>query len=369
VLVVSKPVAPPWNDSSKNLVKDVASAATRYRFRLLTPRGRAWNPSGQITLEPIYRDGGAFSPAAAQNLRVLVRLLRADTTALRHFYFAPNPRTSSVARWVMRARSKPTVQTVCSIPASFEAADRLLFADRVIVLSRSTQDRFIAAGVDEGRLAHIPPGIELPRLVDQPARMATRQRLGIPATSPVALFAGDYLFSDAARTFARALGRVSTPAAFFVFACRVKGPASRQVEASIDRELRAAGVRARALLLDDVPQMLELVAACDVCALPAESLYAKMDLPLVLLEAMAHRLPIVVADTAPLTELLDAQRHVGRAAAAGDADALAAALDAELSAGRRDAPRELVAERYAIANVARRVEDLYDELLASWEKR
>ncbi|PID37931.1 MAG: hypothetical protein CSA24_01935 [Deltaproteobacteria bacterium] len=363
VLVVSKPVAPPWNDSSKNLVKDIACAARRFDFQLLAPRGCSWSPPEHVHLEPIYRDVGSFSPAATQNLRALLRLLQADDSAIRHFYFAPNPKTSLVARWIGRIHRKPTIQTVCSIPRSVNP--RLLFADRVVVLSAATRHHFITAGVAPERLVHIPPGISLPSLVGPERRALLRRHFGIPATGRVALFAGDYLFSSAARVFARALTKVRDRGAFFVFACRVKGLESRRIEAEIDAELRAAGVRSRALMLDEVPAMLDLVAACDVCALPAESLYAKMDLPLVLLEAMGHRLPLVVADIPPLTELLDPRGEVGRATPAGDAEALAAALDAELARGRRDAPRALAAERYAIGKIAPRVEALYDELLSA----
>ena len=39
VLMVSKPVAPPWNDSSKNLVKDLAQAGRGFSYRVLTPKG------------------------------------------------------------------------------------------------------------------------------------------------------------------------------------------------------------------------------------------------------------------------------------------------------------------------------------------
>ncbi len=39
VLFVSKPVAPPWNDSNKNLVRDLARGMTRYRPHVMVPRG------------------------------------------------------------------------------------------------------------------------------------------------------------------------------------------------------------------------------------------------------------------------------------------------------------------------------------------
>ncbi|MCK5798784.1 MAG: glycosyltransferase family 4 protein [Deltaproteobacteria bacterium] len=363
-LLVSKPIAPPWNDSSKNLVKDLAHAGERYRYTLLGIKDSTWTPRPPVDIESIFSRGSRFSPALRQNARTFRRILRDDGTALTHFFFAPNPKAAFAARVALRLRPRRSVQTVCSIPASFEHADRLLFAEKVIVLSHATRTRFIAAGIAEDRLVHIPPGIVLPPLPSAPERRATRRRLGIPEKARVVIFPGDYQFSRAAQTFARAISRLRDPNFFFVFACRIKQPASRQIEARIDADLRTAGIRHQTLMLNDVPNMIDLLGTCDACALPAESLYAKMDLPLVLIEALALNLPIIVADVAPLTEFLDQTSGIGGASPPGDAAALAASIQKELERGRRSASRRVAEERYEISSVARRVEALYDELLA-----
>lgn len=371
VLMVSKPIAPPWSDSSKNLVRDLVGAGRRFDYRILTPRGyRLEQPSAATTVhsEPIYGHRGRFAPGLRQNAQVLRRLLQRDDTRLSHFFFAPNPRTSWVARALLLARRRATVQTVCSIPASFRGASQLLFADRVIVLSQETRRRFVAAGVAEQRLHHIPPGIALPPLLSQEARARVRRHFGLPAQARIAIYPGDYELdaSDGpgpAETFARAIRLVDDPTAFFVLACRIKVPAARATEARIEALLRSSGVRQRVLMLNEVEEMLPLLAACDVCALPADDLYAKMDIPLVLLEALALELPIIVADRAPLDELVSGSQIHGIAVPPQDPAALAAALRTLLSAGRQSAARTLVSDRFAIGEIARRHEDLYLELL------
>ncbi len=220
VLMVSKPVAPPWNDSSKNLVKDLACAGQRYAYRVFTPAGYGLDAPG-VSSDAIYRDTGGYSPAVLQNVRVLARLLRRDGAALTHFFFAPNPRTSTAARLALRARPRITVQTVCSAPASFMEAERLLFADRVVVLSRDTRDCFIHAGISPQRLVRIPPGIHLPRRPDANARATARRSLGLPEDRPVVIFPGDLQFSRAAETFAlaaasTALARAASPCTFSI---------------------------------------------------------------------------------------------------------------------------------------------------------
>lgn len=363
--MISKPIAPPWNDSSKNLVKDLALSGSRFTYRILTAEDYHLD-AGPVICEPIYRARGSYSPPLLQNVRVLVRLLKSDETALTHFFFAPNPKSSFAARLALMARRRTTVQTVCSAPKSFARASRLLFARKVVVLSQHTLREFIQAGVEPDRLVHIPPGIQIPRHPSSRDRQEARLRYGIPADRPAIIYPGDYQFSHAAQTIARALPKLRDLRATFIFACRIKQAESRAIERQVRQMIAESGMMDRVQLLNEVDDMLELLSACDVCLLPAESLFAKMDLPLVLLEALALGLPIVVADRPPLNELL--QDDVGEKVPPRDPEALASTIRRLLIApDRLDAlgsnAQRAAQARYAIGQVSQRYEDLYEELI------
>jgi len=366
VLMVSKPISPPWTDSSKNLVRDLVLHGRRFHYRVLTTRGQRLGGDG-VTSEPLYRDAGRYTPALVQNARVLARLLRPDRTSLAHFFFAPNPRACKAARLALRLRPRLTIQTVCSIPLSFEDPDQLLFADKVVVLSRHTRDQFLANGVPGERLVRIPPGIRLPPFPTDERRRQARRSLGIPLDRPVIIFPGDLQFSGAARTVARAIPLLRDLSPLVLFACRPKQEASLLEERRLRADLASSGVASMVRHLGEVPDMLELLRACDLCLLPAESLYAKMDYPLVLLEALALGLPMVVADRPPLTELLE--DPVGRAVPPDDAAALAAACRALLEGGPETRAslaarcRDSACRRHDIAAVSRQYEALYADML------
>jgi glycosyltransferase involved in cell wall biosynthesis len=370
ILFVSKPVAPPWNDSSKNLVRHLALCGQRFRYRVMTTPDAPGLEAAGVIPEAIYRAPGGFSPALLQNARTFARLLRADDSALAHFFFAPNPRSGAAIRLLLALRPRLTVQTVCSEPRSFERAAASLFGRRIVALSHRTHEKFVEAGVDPSRIVEIPPGIPLPG-VDEwtpAARAAARSRLGLPAGGAVVVFPGDYQFSTAAWTFARAVERLSDRAATFVFACRVKQGASREIERAIRAELSSEEAAGRVRFAGEVARMQDLLVASDLCVLVAESLYAKMDLPMVLLEAMSLGVPIVVADRPPLSELVPAREPPGATVAPGDPEALAgeigrllAAPDLRAAMGAR--ARALAEARFDIREVARRHEDLYEQLL------
>ncbi|HJL18900.1 MAG TPA: glycosyltransferase, partial [Sandaracinaceae bacterium LLY-WYZ-13_1] len=155
VLLVSKALAPPWNDSSKNLARDVAAGLDAYEPVVLGDGAGRWRPPrGRV--EPLYAAPSAYAPGLSAQLRVLRRLALGRRESLWHFFFAPNPRSSLAGRALATVRRAPTVQTVCSRPRDLAGARRLLFADRTVVLSRHTRDALRDAGVPDERLALVP---------------------------------------------------------------------------------------------------------------------------------------------------------------------------------------------------------------------
>src|SRR4051812_6266565 len=96
VLFVSKPIAPPFHDGTKCLVRDVASELRDFSpVVLTTPAGLSLLPSG-VAGRAVYGTSGAFAPALADNARAALSLLLGPRDDLWHFVFAPNPRTCAV---------------------------------------------------------------------------------------------------------------------------------------------------------------------------------------------------------------------------------------------------------------------------------
>ncbi len=364
ILLVSKPIVPPWNDSGKNLVRDLAGTGTRYHYRVMSTRG-AEAPGPRAKVDPVYSAAGLYSPGLKQNLSVLKRLLKPDRQSLYHFFFAPNPKTSKMARAVLKLKRRKSVHTICSVPATFEGITRLMFADRVVALSEHTRGLLTDHGVHN--VVHIPPCIPSADLMPGERKDAVVNRLKLPAR-PLVVFPGDYQFSSAARICADALPAiVAKTDAQFVFACRIKQEQSRQIEAGIREMVAQANLESRVSFFNEVDDMEALVAAASLVVLPADSLYAKMDIPLVLLEALRDEVPVVVSDHGPLAELV--AEPVGVAAPVGNANAFAHAVvellrdpDQRRQMGTKG--REMVLSKYNPETVSARYEQLYDELLS-----
>ena len=365
VLMISKPLQPPWDDSAKNLARDLVRFAERHEYHVMGLRG-ADAPGPRAVVEPIYKGTGAYSPSIGQNMRVLSRLFRPDRCDIYHFFFAPNPTTSRAARMVRGLkRKKRLVHTICSAPATYDDIERLMFAHRVVALSENTRQALMEHGVPD--VVRIPPGINASSRVTAEEKRSVREELGLPKDKPLVLYAGDYQFSSAADTCARSLPHLLAKSdAHFVFACRIKQDLSRLEEQRIKVWVKEHGLERRVHFFNELERIQHLVAAATVQVLPAESLYAKMDIPLVLLESLREEVPIVIADILPLAELLE--RPAGLAippeAPAQLAEAVLELLgspDRRRNMGREG--RAMVRRIYDAPVVAAAYERLYDELL------
>ena len=369
VLFVSKPIAPPWHDGSKNLVRDVASNLERAVPTVMTTdafAGASTLPTF-VRCEGIYRASGGFSPAMLANARVLARLLRGDPHDVWHFVFAPNPASSGAALVAKNLRrlmgfKGPVVQTVASAPKSFDGVARLVFGDRVVALSEFTRGRLVGAGVTGVPIHVIPPCATAPARARDEDVAALKAKHDLKGK--IVLYPGDIEHSRGARNVVAAMPPLLRHRSdvTLVLACRKKTAQADQAERDVLTEVARLGIRAKVRSVGEVASMATWLAAADVVAFPVDDLYGKVDVPLVLIEALALGVPLVVAEGGPLEALTPAANAVPL----GDDDALAFALSEALSdeacAAARVEGEKLYHARFSPAVVARAHDDLYAEI-------
>jgi phosphatidylinositol alpha-1,6-mannosyltransferase len=365
ILFVSKPVVPPWNDSGKNLVRDLARGLTRHRATLMTRIG-APSEVPNARLANVYaQNSGGFAPGIGDQARVFAHLLTARGHAAFHFFFAPNPRSCKAGWAAMRLRRLPSLHTLSSAPRDARAIVPQLFADVNVVLSQHTEQLLLAAGLGTDRLVRIAPAIAPLAPLDAAQRLAARRLLGLPEQAPLVLYPGDLEFGGGAQLCLEAFRDARLSSARLLLACRSKTPHARAVESELRARVATLGLSQRVQFIGETAHIHALLGCVDVVTLPSTDLYAKMDYPLVLLEAMSLGRAVLVARDTPAAELCvdDAVRSVE-----AHADALAGALSALLDdesertlLGQR-AERALHA-RYTHGVMAQHYEAVYDALL------
>lgn len=361
VLFVSKPIAPPFHDGTKCLVRDVAANLTTFSPVVLTTTDGASHLPPGTTGRAVYGSSGKFAPGLVDNARAALGLLAGPRDDLWHFVFAPNPRTGQVARALKLLRRIPIVQTVASPPRQFSGLSQLLFGDRIVVQSRATQSNLEGAARLEGfalpETLVIPPPVAALRTPSADEIDAERSALGLAPNDRIVLYPGDLEVSSGAEA-TRALVEpllAKVPDAVVVFAYRNKTPRAAERAAALKLQLGAHRVR----FTDNVRYMHALLCAAGIVIFPVDDLWGKVDQPIVLLEALALGTPCLVLDQGPLRDVVGAVKMPTIDTSAW-LEAVAALLDPGDARARAIAGgREAASTVYASGVVARAYEAIY----------
>lgn len=312
-------------------------------------------------LEPLfYEPNSGFGLGGTPSMRLAARLASGPRADLWHFVFAPHAKASAAARALVRLRRARTVQTVASLPPPDADLRALLFGDRVAVLSRRTERLFLDRGVSRERLVRIAPCVApVPRLPGM--REAGRRLAGLPDRAMVVLFAGDL---EAGRGAAPTLEAVAalpqTLDAFLVVASRRKTFRSVGAERVLRERAVQLGIADRVRWVGETPHIHSVIAAADVVALPTTDLGAKVDIPIVLLEALSLGVPVVVAVGSSAADLAE---WGGAVAVEPHPDSLALTLERIVDDSESIETRVQAFEPYLPSVMARSYEALYDEIL------
>ncbi len=340
VLFVSKPLAPPWDDSGKVLPYLIAREARDLSIAVMTPRGQPLNLPN-VRSEELYRRPWSFTVPMRDKVGVIFRLLARSLPPVVHFFFSPNGPTTMAARLVRRRHpGVKVVQTVMSLPIGADALDQGIFGDVVVTWSRAAALRVsevVRRRSVPAKVVHVPPGIDERRPMAAAEKRATRSSFGLPPDRPVVLYAGDLEFSTAAFVTAAAVPQVlQRVPAVFVFACRPKTAAARAASRDLEAMLAEPAAHGHVRFMGNVKAFADLLRCVDCQVLPAETTYAKTDLPMVLLEGLAAGVPAIVGTGTPMDELVEAGAALG--VPSGSPEALAASLAGVLSGpGRAEA--------------------------------
>jgi phosphatidylinositol alpha-1,6-mannosyltransferase len=155
------------------------------------------------------------------------------------------------------------------------------------------------------------------------------------------------------------------PTAVVVFAYRDKTADAVRFAAELAKKLERVALPERVRFLRETTDILSLVRTSAALLFPVEELFGKVDIPIILLEAMALGTPVVTCGEGPLADLEGVER-----VPPDDAYALAdVALALITDYGRRgriiDAQSKALESRFSASVVGAAYEGLYDELLRS----
>lgn len=363
--MVTRPISPPWNESSKNLSYGLASRSTRYTTHLMTVRGRSRLGGNGIVEEPVYTDDSLMTGVLplAQKLRVLKRLCKPDPLiSIYHFFMAPKYYQARLFDLVSNLKGKRSIQSIICMITGAESNPRLFFGDEIVVFSeytRKTVQRLTSRSV-----VKIDPGVD----VDQYVPFARENDHFAFGDRKTVLYCGDYTVEQGPRKLVEAVPDLirAVPEALVIIAARDKNAEHLKEKELVKQEIIGRGLESHVRVLEQEWRIPELIAASDVGILPADAVLRKLDIPLILLEFLASGKPIVIPDIPPLNEIM--RDEVGVLLRENSSEEIAATLAALLNDPQRRhrlgiAGRALAERDFSLDSMVRQYEAVYDRLV------
>jgi glycosyltransferase involved in cell wall biosynthesis len=306
-----------------------------------------------VDVSRLHRVGG---------VRTLATLLRDERVDVLHTHTLAA--ANALGRLAARRAGVPVVSHL-HIENHFRSATKpvLRFADNLtarsaaalVAVSEDTKRAYERQGYPH-RIEVVYNGVEL----DGTGPAGLRAELGIPHDAPLVGEVGRLCDVKGQRELIEALTQVPDARAVLVGADLEHGGA---YEADLERTAERLGVRDRVVFAGRRENAAALLAELDVFALPSWT----EGLPLVVLEAMAQRRPVVATPVGGTPEVV-VDGETGLLVPPRNPDALADALrrllaDADLRRRMGDAGYERVRTRFSADAMTSRMLEIYDEVV------
>ncbi len=361
----SRPIAPPWDEGSKNLVYGLAQNLEDFNALLLTYKNSSSFPnSNNVTLKPIFPKARLMTVSLRQKAAFFWSLLTTKAD-IYHFFFSPEIVTAQLLRWIKLIKRGVFVQTIPTPLKSLDSPSRYLFGDVIVVSSHYTKKILIQNGFRS--IVQIYPGIDTNKfkpITDNPFK----KRLNLDPKKTVVLYPGSY-YLGCHKNLIQIVQKFSKTQkdVIFIFACRIHKKSDQKSKEEIKKALEEEISEGNLLMLDSVDNMPQLLDLADIIIFPPAKLILKSEIPIVLLEALALEKPIIITNIPPLNEIM--KQDIGEMVPPDDFEALNEALYKLIkNPGSREIKgangRNMVQKEFNISKTAEDYRALYNKIIS-----
>lgn len=363
VLLVTKPLCPPLNDGTKALVRDLAASMKKFTPSYFTIKSDAAPPIGDGKPLKILSEQSAFQVSNTDRLRMAKSLILGEKPDVFHFISVPNKINLRALKAIRKV--KRSMKCVMTLPTLSDDTEELKGLNATIVVtSRHSKDILEKMGLEDVQVIY--PAADPERVENMANAEIQEHILKTTTDDPYIIYAGDrepesmfFLLKTYHRLF-----KMKTGLALLV-AARWKTGKNVEIGSSFASTRSSIETSTDEIHILDVDNVLPFIKRAEALVMPLKNMEHKMDIPMVILEALSLGKPVFLSDSPTLKELheLDplatvmAESHVDMAEKLKSAFESRDRMD-ELS-GRA---RELFDKRFKASNMAARYEELYEEL-------
>ena len=366
ILLITRPIAPPWDEASKNFAYYLAKNIAAVEINLLT-NGLVADLPLNVRQRPIYTSNHLSWMQRARLLKLM--RIKKDFDIM-HFMLTPNKLNAFGFKTFVKNKKARTIQTIATLREDlFKDSDyaEMLFADLIITYSDYAKNKLNDLGFKN--VKRVYPGIDLKHYSPQEKDLTAMRELGLGEKDFVVTFPGEYVRLGATDDI---VNFIIEQADIFrkknikiILSFRLKNdPAAIAKKEWVVQEFTKKGVLDRVVFVEIFP-MDKLYNLSDVIIFPVRNMHGKFDMPLAVVEPMACEKPVVVSDLPILKEFANEKNSV--TIHAGNTQELAAAIfDLQDHPEKRkalgQAGRKFCQEHLDIKKVAAIYEQIYQKL-------
>ncbi|MFZ2882345.1 MAG: hypothetical protein WA019_04690, partial [Candidatus Moraniibacteriota bacterium] len=191
ILLITRPIAPPWDEASKNFAYYLAKSLDMFEMYLLT-NGTIPNLPPHIHQKSIYTSNHL---SYLQKIRLLKlrKILRTDFDIL-HYMLTPNKLNSFSFKTFIKSRKAKTIQTIATLREDLFSDDdfkEILFADLIITYSDYAKNKLNSLGFKN--VKRVYPGIDLEIYSPKTKNQTVLKELGLKEDEFIVTFPGEYI--------------------------------------------------------------------------------------------------------------------------------------------------------------------------------
>lgn len=371
VLLVTRPLSPPWDEGSKNFAYFLARNVSGVQMNIMTKSGETLpNLPENVFPHHVYTTSEIADFTFSQKLRsILFQFFWKGKFDVTHYFFTPTKLNSFVIKNFLTSSKTKTIQTVATLREdlwSDEDLKNLLFADMLITYSNYSKEKLEKLGFENVR--RIYPGIDLDEYKLQEKNPELLKKANLKNDDFVINFTGEYTRLGAIDSIIESFIEISKkiPTAKLSLAVRIKNERDAKKKKEIIEKLKLADILDKVSFYDNGSyKMSEIYNLSDISLFPVKNMSGKFDIPLAVVEAMSCEKPIVLSNLPILKELGNNENSVIINEVEVE-EIIEAILDLYNNPEKRKNlgknARKFVEENFDIKKIARTYEEIYKNI-------
>ncbi|HRY82175.1 MAG TPA: glycosyltransferase family 4 protein [Candidatus Moranbacteria bacterium] len=365
ILLVTRPIAPPWDEGSKNFAFYLANKLSGFEINLMT-KGILPDLPENVFQHPIYTTSLVSEFNFFEKLRCLIFQFKTKGKFdINHYFFTPTKLNSFLIKYFLAASKTKTIQTIAALRDDLWSDTdirNLMFSDLIITYSDWAKNKLNSLGFQN--VKRIYPGTDLEKYKKTEKDPALMKEKNILPSDFVINFTGEYTRLGAIDLVIDSFIEVSEkiPQIKLALAVRIKNEKDAKKKKEVIGKLKENNLLEKVSFFDNGSYtMPEVFNLCDVSLFPASNMHGKFDIPLAVVEAMACEKPVILTDLEILKELGNKNNSV-----IIEKDNLKQLVDAILDLYENPEKRNLIgqnARKFCEENFdIRKIAEIYEEI-------